>query len=65
MRYTLTNAGPKPVTVDLIQSGIWGDTRITDENMNSQRLSADETRWQVPVVANGEATVTATVVSRY
>jgi hypothetical protein len=33
--------------------------------MKSQRLSADETRWQVPVVANGEATVTATFDSRY
>jgi hypothetical protein len=65
MRYTLTNAGPKPVTVDLIQSGLWADVRIIDESMKSQRLSADETRWQVPVVANGQATVTATFDTRY
>ena len=65
MRYTLTNAGPRPVTVDLVQSGLWGDTRIVDESMKSDRLSADDTRWRVPVPANGEATVTATFDSRY
>lgn len=65
MRYSLTNAGPKPVTVDLIQSGLWGDTRIDAESMKSERLSADETRWRVPVPANGEATLTATFDSRY
>ena len=48
MRYTLTNAGPKPVTVDLVQAGLWGDTRITDQSMKSDRTSADETRWRVP-----------------
>ena len=65
MRYTLTNAGPRPVTVDLVQSGLWGDTRILDQSMTSERLSADEARWRVPVPANGEATVTATFDSRY
>jgi hypothetical protein len=33
--------------------------------MKSDRLSADETRWRVPVAANGEATVTAIFDSRY
>lgn len=65
MRYTLTNAGPKPVTIDLVQAGLWGDTRIDAESLKSERLSADETRWRVPVPANGEATVTATFDSRY
>jgi hypothetical protein len=64
MRYMLTNAGPKPVTVDLVQSGLWGDTRIAEESQRSERLSADETRWRVSVPANGEATVTATFDSR-
>ena len=65
MRYTLTNASPKAVTVDLIQSGLWGDTRITQESLKSERLSADDARWQVAVPANGEATLTATFDSRY
>jgi len=65
MRYTLTNATPKPIGVDLIQSGLWGDTRITQESLKSERLSADDARWRVPVAANGEATVTVTFDSRY
>jgi len=65
MRYTLTNAGPKPVTIDLVQSGLWGDTRVVDQSMESERLSADEARWRVTVPANGEATVTATFDTRH
>ena len=65
MRYTLTNAGPRPVTVDVVQSGLWGDTRIAEESLKSERLSADDSRWRVPVPANGEAAVTATFDSRY
>ena len=65
MRYTLTNASPKPVTVDLFQAGLWGDTRIVDESLKSDRLSADETRWRVAVPANGEASVTATFDTRH
>jgi hypothetical protein len=59
MRYTLTNARPQPVTVDLIQSGLAGDTRIVSESRESTRRSADETMWRVPIPANGEATVRA------
>ena len=65
MRYTLTNARPQAVTVDLIQMGLWGDTRITDESLKSTRRSADEALWRVPVPANGEAQVTATFDTRY
>jgi len=65
MRYTLTNASPRSVTVDLIQSGLWGDTRIVEESQKSTRRSADEALWRVTVPANGEATVTATFDTRY
>ena len=64
MRYTLTNARSKPVTVDLIQSGLWGDVRIVDESQKSSRRSADEALWRVSVPANGETVVTATFDSR-
>ena len=64
MRYRLTNARPNAVTVDLIQSGLWGDTRIVEESMRSERRSADEVLWRVPVPANGEAEITATFESR-
>lgn len=65
MRYTLTNARPAPVTVDLLQSGLWGDTRIVEESQPSERRSADEALWRVAVPANGEATVTATFDTRF
>ena len=65
MRYTLTNAGPKPVTVDLLQSGLWGDTRIVDESQKSERLSADSARWRVSVPANGRAVISATFDTRF
>lgn len=65
MSYTLTNAGPKPVTVDLVQDGLWGDTRITDESVKSERRDADRALWRVTVPANGEAVVTATFDTRF
>jgi hypothetical protein len=65
MRYTLTNARPAGVVVDLIQSGLWGDTRIVQESLPSERRSADEALWRVTVPANGEAMVTATFDTRF
>ena len=65
MRYVLTNASPKAVTVDLFQSGLWGDTRLVDESLKSARPTADQLRWRVPVPANGEAVVTATFDTRH
>lgn len=65
MRYTLTNASPEPVSVDLIQAGLWGDTRIIEESQESTRRSADETLWRVAIPASGEASVTATFDTRF
>jgi hypothetical protein len=65
MRYTLTNARPQAVTVDLIQSGLWGDVRVESESAKSARRGADETAWRVTVPGNGEAVVTATFDTRY
>ncbi|MGQ0558936.1 MAG: DUF4139 domain-containing protein [Sphingosinicella sp.] len=65
MRYTLTNARPNAVSVDLVQSGLWGDSRIVAESLPSERRSADDVVWRVPVPANGETILTATFESRY
>ncbi|MEP7315905.1 MAG: DUF4139 domain-containing protein [Sphingomicrobium sp.] len=65
MRYDLTNAGPKTVVVDLVQDGLWGDTRVIQESLKSERQDADRALWRVTVPANGEATVTATFDTRY
>lgn len=66
MRYRLTNARARGVTVELVQGGLdWSDTRITEENRKSERRDAGTAVWQVPVPANGEAVVTATFDTRY
>ncbi len=65
MRYTVTNARSQPVTVDVVQSGLWGDTRIVSETQRSERPNADEALWRVAVPANGSTTVTATFETRF
>jgi len=66
MRYTLTNAKPVPVTVELVQSGLdWTDTRISGESLTGTRRDAGAMVWQVPVPANGRTVVTATFDTRY
>jgi hypothetical protein len=65
MRYELSNALPRPVTVKLLQEGLWGDSRITAESQKSMRRSADAAEWAVAVPANGKATLTATFETRY
>ena len=65
MRYVVSNASPKPVTVDLVQAGLSWDTRVVGESLKSEKLNADEVRWHVPVAANGETVVTATFYTRY
>jgi hypothetical protein len=65
MRYELSNALPNPVTVKLLQEGLWGDARISAESQKSLRRSADTAEWSVTVPANGKATLTATFDTRY
>ena len=65
MSYTVTNALPKPVTVQIIQGGLWGDTKVAEESLKSERRDADSVVWNVTVPANGKTVVSATFDSRY
>jgi hypothetical protein len=65
MRYELSNALPRAVTVKLLQEGLWGDSRIIAESLKSTRRSADTAEWPVTVPANGKTTLTATFDTRY
>lgn len=68
MRYTITNARPDAVTVDLTQAGLdnyWGDTRIPSESLPGEQRSLDERAWQVSVPANGTTVLTVSVDTRY
>ncbi len=65
MQYEFTNARGEAITVDLGQSGLWGDVRIPEQSLVGKRVSADRMEWSVPVPANGKAILTATFDSRY
>ncbi len=68
MRYELTNARDRSVTVDLQQRGVywfWDDTRIVSESMRSKRVNDETVEWSVPISGNGDAIVTATFETRY
>lgn len=75
MRYELTNARSNAISVDLGQSGLWGDVRVSDQILNGQdiadqssqgkRVSADRMEWQVPIAANGNAKLTVTFDTRF
>jgi hypothetical protein len=65
MRYELTNALPRPVTVKLLQEGLWGDSSIKTESQKSTRRSAETAEWAVTVPANGKASVTASFDTRF
>ena len=63
--YTVTNALSKPVTVQIIQGGLWGDTKVAEESLKSERRDADSVAWNVTVPANGKTVVSATFDTRY
>jgi hypothetical protein len=65
LRYELSNALPRPVTVKLLQEGLWGDSRITAESLKSTRRSAETAEWAVTVPANGKADLTASFDTRF
>lgn len=70
MRYTVSNARPQPVDVDVIQAGLlrygyWDDTRVTRESLPGRQLSSDERIWTVRVPANGETVLTVAFDTRW
>ncbi len=68
MAYTVTNARPGPVTVDLLQAGLdnyWHDTRVISETVEGRQRSLDERLFSVAVPANGKTVVTVTYETRY
>lgn len=70
MRYTLTNAKPAPVEVELFQSGLdrgwWGrDFRVVSEDVPGEQINADRRKYVVSVPANGKREVRVTYETRY
>ena len=70
MRYTLTNAKPAPVEVELVQSGLdrgwWSqDYRVSSEDVAGNQINADRRKYVVAVPANGKRVVRVTYETRY
>jgi len=65
MRYTLTNARPEAVEVDLRQAGLWGDAKVVEESQKSERVNADAVEWRIAIPANGSTVLTATFETRF
>jgi hypothetical protein len=65
MRYEVSNALPRAVTVDLIQAGLWGEAHVVSESEKSTRRDADTVEWPVAVPANGKTVVKATFDTGY
>ena len=63
MSYTIRNALPQAVTVDLRQSGLWRDGKVETESLPSKRIDAHTLSWSVPVPAHGETVLTFTVAT--
>ena len=61
MSYLLRNARDAGVTLTLRQIGLWRVNEVRTESMKGRRTDADSFAWDVPVPANGEATLTFTL----
>ena len=70
MRYTITNAKPVPVEVELSQAGLdrgwwFNDYRVIAEDVPGRQAGADRREWTIPVAANAKREVTVTYDTRF
>ena len=68
MRYIVTNAQPKAVVVDVVQSGLgrwwwWRDLRVPQESIPGEQDNVDQRHWEVAVPANGKTELTVTFLT--
>ncbi|OYX17362.1 MAG: DUF4139 domain-containing protein [Brevundimonas diminuta] len=63
MEYTVRNARPEPVTVEVRQRGLGRDTELMDQSITGEMRDARTVVWRVPVPANGETKLTATITT--
>lgn len=61
MAYVIRNARSVPATVVVRQGGLGRDGKVAKESVPSKRIDAYNLSWDVPVPANGETRLTATI----
>jgi hypothetical protein len=60
----LRNHKAAPITVQVLEESLWGDWRIPTSSLKFVKEDANTVRFDVPVPAKGEATVTYTVETK-
>jgi len=63
MEYTVRNARQQPVTVEVRQRGLGRDTELSEQSVEGDLRDANTVVWRVPVPANGETRLTATITT--
>lgn len=63
MEYTVRNARSEAVVVEVRQHGLGRDTQLQGQSIEGVVQDANTIVWRVPVPANGETVLTATVVT--
>ncbi|MDP3801184.1 DUF4139 domain-containing protein [Brevundimonas sp.] len=63
MEYTVRNARPEAVVVEVRQHGLGRDTQLQGQSIEGVVQDANTIIWRVPVPANGETVLTAAVVT--
>ncbi|WP_313104489.1 DUF4139 domain-containing protein [Brevundimonas sp.] len=63
MEYTVRNARSQPVTVEVRQRGLGRDTELSEQSIDGDLRDAQTVVWRVPVPANGETKLTATITT--
>jgi hypothetical protein len=61
MSYLVRNARSSASTVTIRQYGLWRENSVTRESIAGRRIDSSSFAWDVPVPANGEATLTFTL----
>jgi hypothetical protein len=57
MSYLARNARSTPVVVTIRQDGLWRENFVISESIKGRRTDSDSFAWELPVPANGEATL--------
>ena len=63
MEYRVRNATGQPVTVEVRQRTHGRDTELSNESLKGELTDAYTATWKVPVPANGETVLTATITT--
>ncbi len=65
MTYVVRNARAEPVNVRIVQGGLASNARFASESLRDKPIDASTVAWDVPVPANGQASLTFVLNNRW